>query len=146
MFWTNRALYCQMPTTIEDRLRQRAQTYFLREMGFLLLAGGTVHTIAVSYLYGTSGWPTHDRLGYIYFIGLIQLATGGLDLLSSRLLRIERKLAFHLHLIALMLISGYFIVILPRYPDFSLAFKIAPPTYLMYHWWVAHKLRVGSRL
>ena len=126
-------------------LRGRARTYFLREIGFVLLAGGTVHIIAVTYLYGTSGWPTHNRIGYIYFIGLIQLVVGSIDLLSNRLLQVERKLALRSHLIALALITGYFVTILPTYPDFSFAFKLAPPTYLLYHWWVLYKLLSGNR-
>lgn len=133
-----------MAKAIAGWLHQRAQTYYLREMGLVLLAGGTAHFIAVSYLYVSAGWPSYDRLGYIYFIGLIQLAAGGLDILSNRLLQIDPKLTLRSHLIALALITGYFLLILPTYPGFSFAFKIAPPTYLLFHWWVMYKLTAGS--
>ena len=142
---TNLSLYCRMATAFAGWLHQRALTYFLREMGIVLLAGGSAHFIAVTYLYFSNGWPSHDRMGYIYFIGLIQLAAGGLNLLSNRLLQIDRKLASRSHLIVLTLITGYFLLILPAYPDFSAAFKIAPPAYLLFHWWMLYKIIAGNR-
>jgi hypothetical protein len=117
---------------------------FLREMGYILLLGGTLHFVAVTYLYLTKGFPEHDRIGYVYFIGLMQLAAGLLDIQASKLLQADRSRARTVLGIAVLLMTGYALIILPVYPKFSLLFKLAPPAYLVYHWWALIKLRAGN--
>jgi uncharacterized membrane protein HdeD (DUF308 family) len=111
----------------------------------MLLLGSSLHFVASTSLYVSEGFPSHDRVGYIYFIGLIQLASGILDLLSYRLLRTERALARRSLLVSIILITGYVLIISPTYPDFSLLFKLAPPFYLLYHWWAYLNLRQVQR-
>lgn len=126
--------------TIQDQ----KETLFLREMGYILLLGATIHFAAVTQLYLSHGFPTHDRLGYIFFIGLVQVATGLLDLFGYKLLMVDRSLARRAVLISTLIITGYVLVILPAFPDFSFLFKLAPPAYLLYHWWALLNLRVGN--
>jgi hypothetical protein len=110
----------------------------------MLLLGSSLHFIASTSLYVSEGFPSHDRVGYIYFIGLIQLAGGLLDLLSYRLMQTERTLARRSLLVSVVLITGYALIISPTYSDFSLLFKLAPPFYLFYHWWAYMKLGTAN--
>jgi hypothetical protein len=118
----------------------RKQTLFLREIGWMLLLGASLHFIASTWLYLDHGFPAHDRVGYIYFIGLIQVAAGLSNILTYRSLPKEPNLAKRSLLISAILITGYVFIISPTYPDFSILFKLAPPFYLIYHWWAYIKL------
>jgi hypothetical protein len=119
-----------------------SQLLFLREVSFILLIGATLHFVAVSHLYFTDGFPSHDRAAYVYFIGLIQVAAGLLNILSWRSLRDRDAVKAQGTLgISVALITGYVAIVTPVYPDFSFAFKLAPPSYLLYHWWAFIKLR-----
>jgi hypothetical protein len=122
----------------------RKPTLFLREIGWMLLVGSSLHFLASTWLYVREGFPPHDRVGYVYFIGLIQLGCGLLDLLSYRELQQRSALARRSLSVSIVMITGYALIIAPTYPDFSLLFKLAPPFYLIYHWWAYFTLR--SRL
>jgi hypothetical protein len=125
-------------------LESGKKSLFLREMGYILLLGGTLHSAAVTYLYLSQGFPPHERIGYVAFIGLIQLAAGLLDIQASKLLYADRSSARTALGISVLLITGYALIISPVYPKFSLLFKLAPPSYLVYHWWALIKLRAGN--
>lgn len=128
-------------TMLGQLIQTRKKTLFLREMGAILLLGATLHFVGVSYLYASEGFPKHERIAYIFFIGLIQLAVGLLDILASRLVQLDRSSAISVVTVSTILITGYVIMIVPVYPDLSFAFKLAPPSYLLYHWWVSIRLR-----
>jgi hypothetical protein len=117
---------------------------FLREMALALLLGASLHFGAVTWMYVRDGFPAHDRIGYIYFIGVIQIGVGLLDLLAYRLLTIDRTMAARVGWLGAIIISGYAVIISPVYPNFSFLFKLAPPAYLIYHWWVVIRLRAGN--
>src|SRR5688572_1698247 len=107
----------------------RKTTFFLREMGVILLLGTTFHFVAVTYLYLSQGFPSHDRIGYIYFIGLLQIAVGLLDIRAARLVPTDRSSARSIAVVSAIVITGYAMIIFPVYPDFSFLFKLAPPAY-----------------
>lgn len=122
-------------------VRHQQKGLLLREMGYVLLAGGTAHFVAVTVMYVANGFPSHDRIGYIYFIGVIQLVVGCLDLLAHRSRGSDQQQAQYLTLLSAVTITAYVLIILPTYPDFSAIFKLAPAIYLIYHWWAVLKIR-----
>ncbi len=106
-------------------------TKALKVLGTTLLLGGLGHSVGVSYLYFTSGFPETDRIMLDLWIAEAQLLAGALYLVASRS---KRKGVGWRALAAFGAAAtiGFAVPILPiLYSRAPLAFTTAPIVYLV---------------
>jgi hypothetical protein len=102
-------------------------------LGVVLLLGGTGHFAGISRRFLARGLPDGHRVAFLIFVGVLQLAGGGLNLIARGGLRDGEAWARRVSLVACALVIAYAASVLPLLGQASLFLRVAPAAYLVLH-------------